>query len=581
MSSTAATKKWRRMRGLYAGLAVCFAGVALASSVLPGAGPSTLLGAGAQQPAAPFADTILVNGKILSADARFTIHEALAIRDDQIVAIGYTRDVRAKADPRTRIIDLGGRTVIPGLTDSHIHAIRAGLSFATEVHWIGAPTLASALDRLREAAKNRPRGSWLIVAGGWTERQFAEKRRPTQAELVAAVPDNPVYVQLGYQWALMTPRAIAELKIARDEDLPAGGRLERDAAGMPTGAVAGPQQAIVALFERLPKPTSEQKLAGTKAFFRELNRLGLTGVIDPGGNNLTAADYESLFEVWGKNELTLRVAFSMGSQGNGNEYDELTEAVLKLPMGIGDNMLRFNGVGERITGGMYNNDKPAAADKEAFEKIALWVAQRGLTLTVHWGNDASVGQLLEVFGRINSQIPIAPLRWSIAHLNDASIETLARMKALGVGWTMQDAMYFSGDATIRQRGPAARRMPPIETARKLGVVVGAGTDAHRVASYNPFTCLQWILDGRTVDGVAMRSADEIPSRADALRLYTTGSAWFAHADDRRGSLEVGKLADLAVLSKDYNTVPIAQIGTIESLLTMVSGRIVYSAAPFK
>ena len=155
------------------------------------------------------------------------------------------------------------------------------------------------------------------------------------------------------------------------------------------------------------------------------------------------------------------------------------------------------------------------------------------------------------------------------------------MKALGVGWTMQDAMYFSGDATIRQRGPAARRMPPIETARKLGVVVGAGTDAHRVASYNPFTCLQWILDGRTVDGVAMRSADEIPSRADALRLYTTGSAWFAHADDRRGSLEVGKLADLAVLSKDYNTVPIAQIGTIESLLTMVSGRIVYSAAPFK
>ena len=154
------------------------------------------------------------------------------------------------------------------------------------------------------------------------------------------------------------------------------------------------------------------------------------------------------------------------------------------------------------------------------------------------------------------------------------------MKSLGVGWAMQDAMYFNGDATIRQRGPAARRIPPIETARKLGVVIGAGTDAHRVASYNPFTCLQWILDGKTVEGISMRAAEERPTRADALRMYTSGSAWFAHADDRRGSLEVGKLADLAVLTKDYMTVPVEQIGSIESLLTMVGGKVVYAAKPF-
>ncbi len=574
MISTAAKKSGRRIsnlqvRELYALLAACLAVIGVLFS--------TALRA---QPPGASPDTILVNGKILSADARYTIHEAIAIREDRIVAVGTTADVRARTDARTRVIDLGGRTVIPGLIDSHMHAIRAGLSFATEVHWIGASTVASAIGRLREAAKSRPPGSWLIVAGGWTERQFAEKRRPTQAELLAAVPDNPVYVQLGYQWALMTPAALGALEIARDEDLPMGGRLERDVAGALTGAVVGSQQAIVALFDRLPKPTTEQKLEGTKKFFTELNRLGLTGVIDPGGNNLTGADYEPLFQLWRDNQMTVRVAFSMGSQGNGNEYEELTQAVSQLPMSIGDNLLRFNGVGERVTGGMYNNDKPGAADKEAFEKIALWVAQRGLTLTVHWGNDASVGQLLEVFGRVNAQVPIGPLRWSIAHLNDASIETLTRMKALGVGWTMQDAMYFNGDATIRQRGPAARRMPPIETARKLGVVIGAGTDAHRVASYNPFTSLQWMLDGRTVDGVAMRSVDERPNRADALRMYTSGSAWFAHADDRRGSLEVGKLADLAVLSKDYNTIPVEQIGTIESLLTMVSGRVVYAAPPF-
>jgi len=525
-------------------------------------------------------ETILVGGKILAADAKFTIHEALAIRGDHILAAGTTRDIRALADAKTRIIDLGGRTVIPGMTDSHMHAIRAGLSFATEVHWIGAPTIENAIGRLREASKRMPPGAWLIVAGGWTERQFTDKRRPTQKELVAAVPDNPVYVQLGYQWALMTPKALDALKITRDEDLPAGGKLERDGNGALTGGVAGAQPAIVALFDRLPKPTYEQTLEGTRKFFLELNRLGLTGVIDPGGNNITPPDYEALFQLWRDNELTLRVAFSFGSQGNGGEFDEITEPVLKLPMGIGDNMLRFNGVGERVTGGMYNNDKPTPADKDAFEVIALWAAQRGLTVTVHWGNDASVAQLLDVFDHVNRQVPIAPLRWSIAHLNDASFETLTRMKNLGVGWAMQDAMYFNGDATIRQRGPAARRIPPIETARKLGVVIGAGTDAHRVASYNPFTCLQWMLDGKTVERIAMRSADELPTRADALRMYTSGSAWFAHADDRRGSLEVGKLADLAVLTKDYMTIPVEQIGSIESVLTMVGGKIVYSASPF-
>ena len=549
---------------------------ALAAILLAGAAL-----AAQQKPAAiERPETILVNGKILSADAKFTIHEALAIRGDHILAAGATSDIRALADAKTRIIDLGGRTVIPGLTDSHMHAIRAGLSFATEVHWIGAPTIENAISRLRDASKRMPAGSWLVVAGGWTERQFADKRRPTQKELVAAVPDNPVYVQLGYQWALMTPKALDALKIARDEDLPPGGKLERDGNGALTGAVVGPQSVIVALFDRLPKPTYEQKVEGTKKFFLELNRLGLTGVIDPGGNNITAPDYEALFDVWRQNQLTVRVAFSFGSQGNGGEFDEITEPALKLPVGFGDNMLRFNGVGERITGGMYNNDKPTTAEKEAFEVIALWAAQRGLGLTVHWGNDASVGQLLEVFDHVNVQVPIAPLRWSIAHLNDASFDTLTHMKKLGVGWAMQDAMYFNGDATIRQRGPAARRIPPIETARKLGVVIGAGTDAHRVASYNPFTCLQWLLDGKTVEGIAMRAAEERPTREDALRLYTRGSAWFAHADDRRGTLEVGKLADLAVLTKDYMAVPVEQIGSIESLMTMVGGKVVYAAPPF-
>jgi predicted amidohydrolase YtcJ len=201
---------------------------------------------------------------------------------------------------------------------------------------------------------------------------------------------------------------------------------------------------------------------------------------------------------------------------------------------------------------------------------------------MHWSNDFSVAELLDMFETVNREVPIKDLRWSIAHLNDASEQSLKRMKSLGVGWTVQDAMYFGGDSFFQSSGAdAARRAPPVVTAAKLGVAMGAGTDAHRVASYNPFTALQWFQDGKTVSGKAIRGPEETPSRMEALRLYTLGSAWFSFDETQRGSLEVGKLADLAVLSKDYMTVPVDQIGGIESLLTMVGGKIVYAAAPYK
>jgi predicted amidohydrolase YtcJ len=516
----------------------------------------------AQQP-----DTVLLNGKILTVDATSSIREALAIRAGRIVAVGTTADIRRLAASTTRVIDLQGRTVIPGLIDSHMHAIRAAQFFATEVNWIGAATLTEALVRLRAAAQARP-GAWLIVAGGWTEKQFREGRRPTQAELQTAAPSNPVYVQLGYQWAVMTAQAWQALNITT-------------ASGTLTGAVTGPQSAIVALFEKLPKPTYEQKVDGTVKFFRELNRLGITGIVDPGGNNLTPPDYEALLDVWRRKAMTVRVAYALCSQTAGAEFAELKQFTTLLPMGFGDDMLRFNGIGERITAAMYNNDRPTDTDKERFYEIALWAARRGMALTIHWGRDASVDHLLTVFERVNRDVPIAPLRWSIAHLDDASERTLNRMKALGVGWTMQDAMYFGGDSFVQERGrDAGLRTPPLETARRIGVVTGAGTDAHRVASYNPFTALQWLLDGRTVSGAGLRAPSETPSRGDALRLYTMGSAWFSFDDAQRGSLEVGKLADLAVLSKDYMTIPVSEIGSLESLLTIVGGRVVYAAGPY-
>jgi predicted amidohydrolase YtcJ len=527
-------------------------------------------------------DTVLVNGKILTVDAQFSTREGLAIRDGRILAVGSTAEMRRLAGPRSRVIDLQGRTVIPGLIDSHLHAIRAAETFATEVNWIGAPTLVEALGRIRAASRAMKPGAWLIVAGGWNVQQFKENRRPTQAELVEAAPDNPVYVQLGYGWAMLTPAALKALNISSDADVPAGGKLEKDASGKTTGAISGGQGAIIALFDKLPRPTFDQQVDGTKKFFRELNRLGLTGVVDPGGNNLAPEDYQAVFKVWRDGQMTMRVAYTLCGQTPGAEFAEIKNLVALMPQGFGDDMLRFNGLGERITAAMNNNPRPTDADKEPYYQIVKWAADRGLSLTMHWNNDASVGQLLSIFERVNKDVPIAPLRWSIAHLNDASPATLNRMKALGIGWTVQDAMYFGGEGYVQQAGAeAARRVPPVNTGTKIGVPIGGGTDAHRVASYNPFTSLQWFLDGKTVAGVAIRGAEETPDRAAALRFYTLGSSWFSFDEKKRGSLEAGKLADLAVLSQDYMTVPVDRIHDTESLLTMVGGKVVYAAGPFK
>jgi len=510
-------------------------------------------------------DTILVNGKILTVDAQSSTREALAVRDGRIVALGTSAQMRRLAGPQSRVIDLQGRTVIPGLIDSHLHAIRAAETFATEVNWIGAASLTEALGRITAASRAMKPGAWLIVAGGWNVQQFKENRRPTQAELVAAAPDNPVYVQLGYGWAMLTPLAIKALNVAT----------------APDGSISGGQNTIIALFDRLPKPTFDQQVDGTKKFFRELNRLGITGVYDPGGNNLLPDDYQALFKVWRQGEMTVRVAYTLCGNVPGGEFEELKTLVSLVPQGFGDDMLRFGGLGERITAAMNNNNRPTDAEKAKYYEIVRWAAGRGMTLTMHWSNDASVGQLLDIFEKVNQETPIANLRWSIAHLNDASEGSLRRMKALGIGWTVQDAMYFGGDGYVQQAGAAAaKRVPPVNTATRIGVAIGGGTDAHRVASYNPFTSLQWFLDGKTVGGTAIRGPEETPDRLEALRFYTLGSSWFSFDEKKRGSLEVGKFADLAVLSKDYMTVPVDQVHTIESLLTMVGGKVVFAQGPY-
>jgi predicted amidohydrolase YtcJ len=527
------------------------------------------------------ADTILFNGKILTVDKDFSTQQAVAIADGKILATGASAAMKKLAGKTAKLIDLGGRTVIPGLTDGHIHGIRAALTFGTEVNWIGVPTLKGAIEKIRAAATAQPPGSWIVVAGGWTEEQFAEKRRPTPAEIADAAPDNPVYIQHLYDWLLLSPKAMATLGIKDDTDVAPGGRLERGTDGKPDGAIVAGGSALGKIFDRLPKPTPAQQADGSKRFFREMNSLGITGIVDGGGVSMYPANYQALFKLWHDKQLTVRVAYHLCAPKPGSELADLQNLTQLLPQGFGDDMLHFNGPGEILIWADWTDGDITPDGKAKLAELLRWAASKDYTIQIHWNPDRTVHDLLDIVEAIDKDIPVRELRWTVLHLYNASEDSLKRMHALGLIWGVQDGLYFGGERLQQEVGKEpARAMPRIATALKLGLTVAAGTDAHRVSSYNPFVSLQWYLDGTTIGGVQTRDEAEAPSRAQALQMYTRNPAFMAHDDDKRGTLEAGKYADLAVLTADYMTAEVKEVGKIRSLLTMVGGEVVYAAAPF-
>src|SRR5205807_1447344 len=244
------------------------------------------------------AGTVLFNGKIVTVDKEFSIREALVIVNGRVLASGTSSAMKKLAGDKATMVDLGGRMVIPGLIDGHIHGIRAALTFGTEVNWIGVPTLKDALEKISQAARAQKPGSWIVVAGGWTEEQFAEKRRPTPAEVAAVAPDNPVYIQHLYDWLLLSPKAMEALNIRDDNDVAPGGKLARDGDNKPTGIIDAGGNALGKIFDKLPKPTMEQQIDGSKKFFSEMNSLGITGIVDGGGVSMYPANYQAVFRLW-------------------------------------------------------------------------------------------------------------------------------------------------------------------------------------------------------------------------------------------------------------------------------------------
>lgn len=536
-------------------------------------------------------DLILVNGHIVTQDSRRSIVSALAIKRERFIAVGADSEVMQYKDDNTKIVDLKGRTAIPGLIDSHTHVIRAGLSFNSELRWEGISSLQEGLQRISEQATRTPPPYWVKVVGGWSEFQFNEKRMPTLQEINDAAPNVPVFALHVYHDALLNREALNAANISKDTPDPVGGEIQRDGEGNPTGMLTARPNATIlySTLAKSPKLSYEEQLNSTTQFLRELNSLGITSIIDAGGGFQSyPEDYSVISELATKNLLTVRIAYNLFTQRPKHELEDVTNWSNALRPGEGNDFYRLNGAGEMLvySGADFENfceqrpDLPSIMGEELKQIITLF-AQRKWSFRLHATYNESIERFLDVFESVNEKVPFDGLRWFFDHAETISSKNLQRVKRLGGGIAIQDRMAFQGEYFLDRYGEEmARKAPPIREIINAGVAIGAGTDATRVASYNPWVALYWLVSGKTIGGTQLHSRTDRPDRMEALRLWTFDSAWFSGEQEKKGSIEVGKLADITILSDDYFSVPEDDILKIRSVLTIVGGNVVYASGEF-
>ncbi|MEU6313597.1 amidohydrolase [Streptomyces sp. NPDC047014] len=548
-------------------------------------------GAAATPGGAP-ADLLVRNAKVYTGDPARPEARGLAIRDGRILALGDDHELSGLTGPGTRVVDALGRRVVPGLNDSHLHVIRGGLNYVLELRWDGVRSLRHALAMLREQAGRTPKGQWIRVVGGWTAEQFAERRMPTVAELNAAAPDTPVFVLHLYQSALMNRAAVRAAGYTRETPDPRGGQIVRGRDGEPTGVLLAAPGALLlySTLAKAPALDAADRRTSTVHFLRELNRFGLTSALDAaGGFQNFPGDYSTVVDLARSGELTLRIAYYLFPQTAGQELADLRRWTQTVRPGDGDEWLRLAGAGENLTWAAadfenFAEPRPALdADYETeFEQAVRLLMEHGWGFRLHATYDETIRRNLTVFEKLAAEgLFPGGRRWLFDHAETVSDDSLDRIATLGGAVSVQNRMSFQGTVFRDRYGPElTARTPPVRAMLERGLPVAAGTDATRVSSYNPWVALHWLVTGRTVGGSALRPAAQLLGREEALALYTRGGARLTGEEEVKGVLREGCYADLAVLSHDYLSVPEAEIPEIESVLTVVGGRVVHAGAEY-
>lgn len=551
----------------------------------------------AQTAGAVPADLLIVNAKISTLDAERPEADAIAIGGNKILKVGSGSELASLRGPGTRIVDAGGRRLIPGLFDSHLHIIRGGRFYNTELRWDGVRSLRRALDMLREQARRTPPGQWVRVVGGWSPHQFVEKRFPTLEEINEATGNVPAFLLYLYGHAYLNKAGLQTLGIDGNTPNPPGGLIEKDANGQPTGLLVAEPNAFLlySTLAKLPELGEAEKTNSTHLFMLELNRLGLTAAMDAGGGFQNFPDdygiTDSLCTVDG---LTLRLPYFLFAQKAGKELGDYDRWIRSVEIGQGcddhDHSTEYyvQGGGENLVmsaADFENFDQPRPELSPAMEGqlkavLSLLVKNRW-PFRIHATYNESITRFLNVIEDVNRETPLNGLLWFFDHAETISEDNLRRVKALGGGVAVQYRMAFQGESFIRRYGKkAAEATPPVKKMLEMGISVGMGSDGTRVSSFSPWIGLYWLTTGKTVGGTQLTSRENLLDRSEALRLYTRGSAQLAGLQNDRGMLKAGYLADLCLLSADYFTVPEEDMLRISSVLTIVDGRPVYGAGEF-
>ena len=442
-------------------------------------------------------DLILRNGRFTTLDRSNPQADAVAIKDGRFVAIGTERDVMALAGSGSQVIDLKGRRTVPGLIDSHMHIIRGGLNYNMELRWDGVRSLADAMRMLKEQVARTPAPQWVRVVGGFTAHQFAEKRLPTLDEINAVAPDTPVFLLHLYDRALLNRAAVRAVGYTKDtSDFP-GGEIVRSPSGEPTGLlIAQPNATILyATLAKGPKLPPEYQKNSTRHFMREVNRLGVTGVIDAGGGFQNyPEDYQIIEELHRDGQLTVRVAYNLFTQKPKQELQDFANWAKQVKPGQGDDIYRNNGAGEMLvySAADYEDfqferpEMPTTMETE-LEPVIRLLASNRWPWRLHATYNETITRALDVYEKVNRDIPFNGVHWLFDHCETIDDRNIERIAKLGGGIAVQHRMAYQGEYFVARYGAQkAERSPPIRRMLEMGVPVGAGTDATRVASYNPW-----------------------------------------------------------------------------------------------
>jgi predicted amidohydrolase YtcJ len=452
------------------------------------------------------ADTILINGKIVTVDDRFSVVQALAIKDARIAGSGSSADMKKLAGPSTRVIDLKGKTVIPGLIDNHAHFVRAAQHWGLEVRWDGVTSRRHAVDMLRERARTAKPGDWIAVLGGWTYDQFTDAQQPfTQAELDEIAPNNPVALQLVYVLAILNSKGAEALGLNDAALTIPGGRILRDANGRATGVIEG-GGASSFLRRKLPGGDAATRLQYARDLQQDLNRMGLTSFIDWGGYGFTDDLYAPFVTLRDQKEMTVRVFHGMwNGAANAEQTEQAIAQIRQLNYLQGDDWYGVLGWGETVFLPLHDNPVPKGV-KIAPEQTALWrkiayaVADRGMNLSVHANQHDTIAAFLTEMESINKERPIRGLRWSLAHVREFRLEDIERVRKLGLYLQVHSQATISGAGLHRAYGDAAFDQTPLRLIADSGLPYGIGSDSNGAAPANPFYTLWWAVTGKMLGG---------------------------------------------------------------------------------